>query len=184
MLLGCVTYNVLRDMDLETVIKTLEATGYDAVELRTTHRHGVEPGLSAEERRQVRGRFGRSGVRLLSYGTTCEFQSPEAAERRRQVETGRQFVDLAHDTGAWGVKVRPNGFPEGAPRAETVKRIATALGELGEYGEGRGVEIWLEVHGKGTEEPAVCAEILRATGHRSVGICWNSNPADVVDGSV
>src|SRR5258708_32901498 len=78
--LGCVTYNLLKDMDLETVIQTLEATGIAAVELRTGHKHGVEPSTGAEERARVRERFARSKVRLLSYGTTCEFQSPDPAE--------------------------------------------------------------------------------------------------------
>ena len=40
--LGSVTYNLLKDYDVETIIKTLEATGFEAVELRTTHKHGVE----------------------------------------------------------------------------------------------------------------------------------------------
>ena len=54
MQLGAVTYNVLKDMDLETVIQTLEKTGFDGVELRTTHKHGVEPSLSEEERQKVK----------------------------------------------------------------------------------------------------------------------------------
>src|SRR5712691_8042670 len=134
MQLGAVTYNVLKDMDLETVIKTLEATGFEAVELRTGHKHGVEPGISEAERARVKGRFARSKVRLLSYGTTCEFHSPDAAERKKQVETGKQFVDLAHDTGAWAVKVRPNGFPKELSREATIKNISTGLRELGDYG--------------------------------------------------
>ena len=86
MQLGAVTYNVLKDMDVETIIRTLEAAGLAAVELRTTHKHGVEPSLSPEERRKVKERFAASKVRLLSYGTTCEFHSPDPAERRRQVD--------------------------------------------------------------------------------------------------
>lgn len=182
--IGAVTYNVLKDMDLETIIKTLEATGFEAVELRTGHKHGVEPSLSAAERDRVRGRFERTKVRLLSYGSTCEFQSPDPAVRKKNVETGKQFVDLAHDTGAWGVKVRPNGFPNAAPRETTIQNIAASLRELGDYGQGRGVEIWMEVHGRDTEVPAASAAIMRATGHKNVGLCWNSNPTDVVNGSV
>ena len=108
--LGCVTYNVLKDWDLETIIRKLEAAGFEAVELRTGHKHGVEPSLTREQRKQLTARFQKSKVRLLSFGSTCEFQSPDAAERRKQVEIGKQWVDLAHDTGAWGVKVRPNGI--------------------------------------------------------------------------
>jgi sugar phosphate isomerase/epimerase len=182
--LGAVTYNVLKDWDLETIIKNLEAAGFEAVELRTGHKHGVEPSLGPEERARVKERFARSKVRLLSYGTTCEFHSPDAAVRNKQVEIGKQFVDLAHDTGAWGVKVRPNAFPKGVPRETTIQNIGAALRELGEYGQGRGAEIWLEVHGTETRLPAVAAAIMKAANHKSVGLCWNSNDTDVVNGSV
>jgi len=184
MQLGAVTYNLLKDMDLETLIRTLEATGFAAVELRTTHKHGVEVTLSAEERAKVKARFAASKVRLLSYGSTCEFHAADAAVRRQNVEMGKKWVDLAHDTGAWGVKVRPNGFPPGVSREATIQNIGDCLRELGEYGKGRGVEIWLEVHGRETQLPVHAAAMMKATGHPSVGLCWNSNGPDVIDGSV
>ena len=182
--LGCVTYNLLRDMDLETLIGILEATGIGAVELRTGHKHGVEPSLGAAERAKVRERFQRSKVRLLSYGTTCEFQSPDAAERKKQVAAAKSFVDLARDTGAAGVKVRPNGFPKDVPHGITMRNIAFGLREVGEYGQIRGIEIWMEIHGAGTMDPPVAAEILAEAANPNVGACWNSNPSDVKDGSV
>jgi sugar phosphate isomerase/epimerase len=182
--LGCVTYNLLRDMDLETLIKTLESAGLAAVELRTGHKHGVEPALTAEQRASVRERFQRSKIRLLSYGTTCEFQSPDEAVRREQIDLGKSFVDLAHDTGALGVKVRPNGLPAGVPYATTIRNIAGGLRELGTYAQSKGVEIWMEVHGRQTQEPKTSAEILHTANHSNVGACWNSNPTDVADGTV
>jgi sugar phosphate isomerase/epimerase len=184
MLLGCVTYNLLKDWDLETIIRNLEEAGYEAVELRTGHKHGVEPSLTSEQRKEVAARFQKSKVRLLSYGSTCEFESPDADERRRQVELGKQWVELAHDSGAWGVKVRPNGLPAGVPEETTVQNIAASLRELGDYGQRYGVEIWMEVHGPTTQNPPVSAAIMKATKHDNVGVCWNSNPTDVVNGSV
>jgi sugar phosphate isomerase/epimerase len=182
--LGCVTYNLLKDMDLETIIRTLEATGLAAVELRTTHKHGVEPSIGADARAKVRERFQRSKVRLLSYGTECEFHSPDAAERKRQVEIGKSFVDLARDTGAIGVKVRPNGLPQGVPYATTIQNIGQGLRDLGEYGQSKGIEIWMEIHGTATSEPKTAWDILTAAGHKNVGACWNSNSTDVKGGSV
>lgn len=184
MLLGAVTYNVCKDWDLETLIAKLEEARFEAVELRTTHKHGVEPSLAAAEREKVRRRFERSKVRLLSFGTTCEFHSPDAAERRRQVEIGKQFIGLAHDTGAWGIKVRPNGMPKEAPREATIRHIGEGLRELGDAGAGFGIEIWVEVHGAVTQNPPVMAEIMNAANHPNVGVCWNSNATDVVNGSV
>src|SRR5712692_11643185 len=133
--LGCVTYNLLKDWDLETILRKLEEAGYEAVELRTEHKHGVERTLTSDQRKQITARFQKSKVRLLSYGSTCEFESPDAAVRRKQVEIGKQWVDLAHDTGAWGVKVRPNGLPADIPMETTIQNIAASLRELGDYGQ-------------------------------------------------
>jgi sugar phosphate isomerase/epimerase len=182
--LGSVTYNLLQNMDLETVITTLEKAGYAAVELRTGHKHGVEPSIDAAQRIQVRERFQRSKVKLLSYGTTCEFQSPDAAERRKQMDLAKSFVDLAKDTGAIAIKVRPNGLPAGVPVETTVRNISAGLHELGDYGQSKSIEVWMEVHGTKTQEFPLAAQILRAADHKNVGACWNSNPTDVVDGSV
>src|SRR3954452_947891 len=182
--LGCVTYNVLKDMDLPTLIRTLETTGLAAVELRTGHKHGVEPALSAAERAQVRDQFQKSKVKLLSYGSTCEFQSTDAAERAKQIELAKAFVDLARDTGAIAVKVRPNGIPNGAALQETIERIGAGLKEVGAYGQSKGIEIWMEVHGQTTQEPKNAEAILEAAGHPNVYACWNSNPTDVQNGSM
>ena len=184
MQLGAVTYNILKNWDLETIITNLEAAGYAAVELRTGHPHGVEPSLDAAGRARVLSRFRRSKVRLLSLGSTCEFESPDPAVRRHNVDVAKQFIELAHDTGALGVKVRPNGLPKGIPADTTFSNIAASLREVAEYGLGRGVEIWMEVHGRDTQLPASAAAIMKKTAHQSAGLCWNSNPTDIVNGSI
>lgn len=184
MQLGAVTYNVLKDFDLEGLIRILETTGFAAVELRTGHKHGVEPSLSPEERMRVRQRFEHSSVRLLSFGTTCEFESPDEAVRKQQIAVAKQFIDLAHDTGALAIKVRPNGIPQNATLEATIQNIGTSLHEVGDAAQAKQVEVWLEVHGRTTQNPPVAAAIMKATDHRNVGVCWNSNPTDVVNGSV
>ena len=184
MQLGAVTYNVLKDWDLEKIITTLEASGFSGVELRTEHAHKIEPSLLAADREKVKQRFARSKVRLVSFGTTSEFHSPDPAVRRKHVETAKSFIDLAHDTGAWGIKVRPNGLPAEVPVDTTIGNIGACLKELGDYGMGKGVEIYMEVHGRETQVPPIAARIMKAANHSNVGACWNSNPTDIVDGSI
>jgi len=183
--LGAVTWLVLKDLDVEGIIRLLEGAGFEGVELRTGHKHGVEPSIGQEERTRVRRLFERSKVRLVSYGTTCRFQSPVAAERKEQVEIAKEFIDLAHDTGAIGIKIQPLGFPEDVPQETCIQNFGRGLAEVGEYGAGKGVEVWMEVHGPGvTARPQVAAAILKAAGHKNVGACWNSNGEDIVNGSV
>ncbi len=182
--LGLVTYNLARDWDVETIIKNCEAAGFQGVELRTTHAHGVEPSISQAARAEVRKRFENSKVKLVSLGSTCEFESPDPTVVRHNVELTRQFCELAHDLGCRGVKVRPNGFPPNSDHAKVLQQIGHALSECGEIAQKFDVEIWLEVHGSETEVPSNIRRIMEACAHPAVGICWNSNPTDIQDGSV
>ena len=182
--LGLVTYNLAYNWDLDTIIKNCERTGFEGVELRTTHKHGVEISLSKERRAEVRKRFADSRVRLVSLGTTCEYESPDPAVVEKNLEETRRWCELAQDLGCLGVKVRPNGFPKGVSHEKTLDQIGQALAKCGDMARDQGVEIWLEVHGEGTQEPPNIHRILRVANHPAVGACWNSNPTDVEGGSV
>ena len=65
---GLVTYQWGKDLDLPTLIDTCEKSGLTGVELRTEHRHAVEPALSKAERDAVRKRFEASSIELIGYG--------------------------------------------------------------------------------------------------------------------
>ena len=180
--LGIVTYNFAKDWDLPTILKKLETLGYGGVELRTSHRHGVEVGLSADGRREVRKRFEDSPVELVGLGSAFEYHSPDPAVVKKMIADTKEYVRLAHDVGALGVKVRPNGIPKGEDPETAFKRIGAALHEVGEDAEGQGVEIRVEVHGPGTSEWPGFARIIELADHPNVGVCWNSNPQDVPKG--
>ncbi|MCC7493529.1 MAG: TIM barrel protein [Fimbriimonadaceae bacterium] len=186
MQLGLVTYNLAKDWDLATLLTNCAATGFAGVELRTSHAHGVEPGLSAAARRAVRDRFEASGVVLWALGSVCEFDHPEAAVVRANIATAAEYLQLAAEVGAVGVKVRPNHLHDGLDPADTCRQIGLALQEVGQAAEDLGVLVFLEVHGRGTSDPHWIREILDVCEHPSVGACWNSNPTppEVVDGSI
>jgi sugar phosphate isomerase/epimerase len=182
--LGTVTYNIAKDWDLPTLLDKLEALKFEGVELRTTHKHGVEVSLSEAERDEVRKRFKDSPVELVGLGSAFEYHSADPAEVRKNIEGTKEYIRLAHDVGAPGVKVRPNGVPKGADPAATYRQIGEALQEVGEFAAGFGVAIRLEVHGAITGEVPNIAKILEHTPSRNVVVCWNSNPSDVVEGSI
>ncbi len=182
--LGTITYNIAKDWDLPTLLKKLEALGYQGVELRTTHAHKVEVDLSPERRREVRKMFEDSPVELAGLGSAFEFQALDPAVVKKNIEGTKEYVRLAHDIGAPGVKVRPNGIPRGADLDATLRQIGRALHEVGGDAEGFGVEIRVEVHGAVTQLVPNVAKMMRYADQRNVYVCWNSNPTDVVDGSI
>jgi sugar phosphate isomerase/epimerase len=184
MQLGIVTYNIAKDWDLPTILKRLEQLEYLGVELRTSHKHGVEVSLSADQRREVRKRFDDSPVELAGLGSAFEYQSVDPAEVRKNIVETKEYVRLAHDLGAPGVKVRPNGIPKGAALDVTLRQIGHALHEVGEDAAGFGIEIRVEVHGGVTQELPNFAKIIEYADHPNVFVCWNSNATDVKNGSV
>jgi len=182
--LGLVTYNLAASWDLATLLRVCKNAGISPVELRTTHKHGVEPSLTKQQRKNVRKRFADAGIEIWGCGTTCEFHSPDAAVVKKNIETCKRFVDLVADLGGRGVKVRPNALSKEVPAAKTLEQIGKSLVPCGQAAEDAGVEIWVEVHGSGTSHPPSMKTIMEHCGHRSVGLTWNCNGSDVKDGSV
>lgn len=182
--LGIVTYNIAKDWDVPTIVRVCKNVGLSPVELRTQHKHGVEPSLSKDDRRDVRRRFADGGVEIWGCGSTCEFHSPDGATVRKQIESCKQFTQLAADIGGKGVKVRPNGLPREVPVEKTLEQIGKSLRECGQAAADAGVEIWVEVHGAGTSHPPHCKTIMEQCGHAQVGLTWNSNGTDLKGKSV
>jgi sugar phosphate isomerase/epimerase len=182
--LGIVTYNIAKDWDLTTILTKLDALGYEGVELRTTHAHKVEVNLTKPQRDEIRERFEDSVVQLAGLGSAFEYQATDPAIVRKNIEGTKEYVRLAHDLGAPGVKVRPNGIPKGAALDATLQRIGGALREIGQDASDFGIQIRVEVHGAVTSQLENFAKILHYADHPNVYACWNSNPTDVKNGSI
>jgi len=175
---GLVTYQWAKDWDLPTLIANCAKTNVLGVELRTTHKHGVEPSLNAAERAEVRKRFEDSPVQFVGIGSDERFDNPDPAVVKKAIDASKAFIVLSHDVGGTGVKVKPDRFWPNVPREKTIEQIGKALNELGEYAEGFGQQVRLEVHGQCQELPTIKA-IMDVATHPSVAVCWNSNPADL-----
>lgn len=179
MKLGSVTYNLAKDWDVPTIIKNFEGTGFEGVELRTTHAHGVEVSLSKPERTAVKKRFADSRVELMGLGSAFDYHTPDQTKLRKDIEATKEYIVLAHDVGATGVKVRPNGLPKEVPVEKTLEQIGRSLRELAQFAADYGQQIRLEVHGSGTSLLPNIKRIIDVADHKNAGVCWNSNQTDL-----
>jgi sugar phosphate isomerase/epimerase len=184
MKLGLVTYNMAKDWDVPTIIKNCSATGFQGVELRTTHAHNVEVELSAAERQAVRRQFEDSPVELAGLGSAFDYHSTDPDEVRRNIDGTKAYTQLAADVGAPGVKVRPNGLPDGVPVEKTLEQIGLSVRECAAFGKELGVQIRVEVHGRETSHIPHMRTIMEAADHDNAFICWNSNQGEVENGSI
>src|SRR6185369_10348140 len=137
MKLGIVTYNIGKDWDVPTIIKNCAETKFQGVELRTSHAHGVEVALTKPQREEVRKLFHDSPVELMGLGSAFDFHTPDPAKLRADIAATKEYIVLAQEVGAPGVKVRPNGLPKEVPKEKTLEQIGKSLRELGEFAKER-----------------------------------------------
>jgi sugar phosphate isomerase/epimerase len=177
---GLVTYQWAKDWDLPTLIENCERATVLGVELRTTHKHGVEPSLTDAERADVRKRFADSPVKFLGIGSNERFDSPDPATVKKAIEATKAFIELSHDVGGSGVKVKPDSFHKDVPREKTIEQIGKSLNEVAEFATGFGQQIRLEIHGQCCQLPTI-KSIMDVADNPNAALCWNSNPQDLED---
>ncbi len=187
MKLGFVTYQIGKDWDVAQIIEKCQATGFQGVELRTTHAHGVEISLSKQERATIRKQFEDSGIEIAGLGSTYDYHAVEKSAVKESIAGTIEYAQLAADLGCPGVKVRPNGLQteNGVSEEKTLEQIGLALRECGKATADLGVQIRVEVHGRETKEPRRMRTLMDHAGHDNVAFCWNSNFDEVgEDGTI
>ncbi len=177
--LGLVTYNWGKQWDVPTLISNCDAAGFEGVELRSTHRHGVEIDLPKMKRKEVKKRFADSQVELVGLGSACEYHSPDQAVVRKNIEETKAFIRLCHDVGGKGVKVRPNGLPKDVPLEKTLEQIGRSLRTVADFAADYDIKIRLEVHGRGSAELPLIKRMIDVANHKHAVVCWNCNPTDL-----
>lgn len=176
--LGLMTYTLGKDWDIDTIIKNCSETGWVHAELRTTHKHGVEVSLNKQQRAEVKKRFKDSPMEAISLASAFQYHDPDPAELKKNIEGTKEYLQLAADVGAIGIRVFPNAFPEGVSRDKTMEQIGKALAEVGEFGHNLGVDVRVCVHGNGTGDVTIIKKILDYGGSDHVYVNWNCMESD------
>jgi sugar phosphate isomerase/epimerase len=179
MKVGLVTYNLAKNMTNQEIIDVCTKAKIQGVELRSTHKHGVELSLSKKQRAEVKKLYADSAVELMGLGSAYDYHTPDQSKLRKDIEATKEYIVLAHDVGATGIKVRPNGIPKEVPKEKTLEQIGKSLREVGEFGADYGVAIRVEVHGRESSYLPNMKVMMDVADHKNVGICWNSNSSDL-----
>jgi len=178
--LGLMSYNLAKDWDIETIIKNCTATGFEHIELRTTHAHGVEVNLTKDQRQDVRKRFEEAGLRI-SLASAFAYHHPDPVKLRQEIEGTKEYTLLAEDLGAIGIRVFPNALlvDKGIPEEQTLRQIGKSLAEVGRFGHDHGIEIRVCVHGSGTNVVSRIKKMIDYSESPYVYVNWNCDANDV-----
>jgi hypothetical protein len=176
---GFTTYQWGIDWDIPALIANCTKAKAFGVEVRTAagYKHGIELTISADQRREICKRFADSPVKLVGIATPEKFDSPDPAEVRASMARAMDYVRLASDVGATGIRIFPNDWQKDVPHEQTIAQVARSLNELGSYAAAYGQRIRLENHGTMGRLTSL-AEVMKQVTQKNVGIKLNCEPAD------
>jgi sugar phosphate isomerase/epimerase len=112
------------------------------------------------------------GLAFVNLGASTALHFPEGAERQKNIDEGKRFIDLAHQLKCPYIRVFPNNLPKDQDRAATISLIAKGLHELGDYSKGSDVKVLMETHGE-VVEAGLIKKIMQAADHPRVGLVWD-----------
>ena len=176
--LGLMTYLIGSQWDLDTIIKNCTQTKYLQAELRTGQKHGVEISLNKAQRQEVKQKVADSALESIALASAYSYHHPDQSALRADIEGTKQYLQLAADVGAVGIRVFPNDLPDAVPEEKTMEQIGKSLAEVGKVGHDLGVEVRVCIHGRKTTQISVIKKILDYSQSPHVYLNWNCGQDD------
>ena len=160
------------ELDVPGLIETARRHGYDGVEPRIEagHAHGIEVAADRTARRRIRQAFAAGGIELACLATSCCYSDP--AEREKQVDQTRRYIQLAADLGCPRLRVFGGGIKGGLTREEAVTQLAESLLAVADFAGRNQVRVCLETHDDWCN-PADVVAVMRRVDHAWIGVNWD-----------
>lgn len=114
----------------------------------------------------------RNGLQFVGLGSSATLHFAAGAERRKNLDEGRRFIDLAEAIDCPYVRVFPNNLPKDREKSETLDLISKGLLELGDHARGSKVTVLMETHGDLVHTDDLLT-VMHAAEHKHTGLVWD-----------
>src|SRR5882672_1355265 len=143
--LGCPDWTFAQAVDFAA------AHGYQGIELRGILREldltKRTEFIDDEHRKSTLQLMKEKNLKFVCLGSSTNLHIADAKERKKNLDDGKRFIDLAQQLECPFVRVFPNSLPKDQDRNATLERIGSGLSELGEYAKDKDVAVLMETHG-------------------------------------
>ena len=164
------------DWTFEQITSFAVQHGYKGIEVRGLKRQmdlTKCPEFNSEENRKVTlAMMKQKGLQFVGLGSSANLHLPPGAEREKNLDEARRFIDLAEQVNCPYVRVFPNNLPKDQDKKPTMELIAKGLLELGDYAKNKNVTVLMETHGDLVKIEDL-EWIMRAVKHKHVGLVWD-----------
>ena len=164
------------DWTFETILNFAASNGYNGIELRGILKQLDLPKCpefsSKENILATRKLVEEKKLRIVDLGSSAEMHHADPAERKKNLDEAKSFIQLAQQLNCPYIRVFPNNFPKEQERNETIDLIVKGLLELGNYAKDTGVTVLMETHGD-LVQSAEIEKIMQSASHPNVGLVWD-----------
>jgi sugar phosphate isomerase/epimerase len=112
------------------------------------------------------------GLRFINLGASANLHFAEGAEREKNLEEAKKFIDLAAKINCPYIRVFPDKFPKDQDKDETMRLIAKGLSDLGNYAKNKKVVVLMETHGEVVMMNDI-EKIMQLASNSNVGLVWD-----------
>ena len=164
------------DWDIPKIISFAAQHGYKGIEVRGILRQmdlTQCPEFSSEQKRnEVLAVMKEKGLQFVNLGSSANMHISAEADRKKNLDEGRRYIDLARQLNCPFVRVFPNNFPKDRDKKKTMDLIAKGLKEMGDYAMEKNVIVLMETHGD-LVYTADLVKLMKSVSHSNVGLVWD-----------
>ena len=167
--LGCPNWS------FDAIVHFAAANGYNGIEIRGIEREMYLPRCPVFSRDKINDTMQLvkdKGLHIVNLGSSAALHHSDAAERKKNLDEAKAFIDLAQQLHCPYIRVFPNDFPPGQDRNATMELIAKGLQELGDYAKNTNVMVLMETHGEVVKSNDL-QHIMQLAAHPKVGLVWD-----------
>lgn len=186
MRVGCCAYSYRKyltkdEMTLEDFLDKAVEMELDGVELTSYYFKSTDDEYLYELKRQCYLR----GLDISASAVGNRFTVTDDAERNRQIQMVKDWIDNSVKLGAPCIRVFAGGVPDGHTEEEARKWTIAALEECADYGKSKGVIVALENHGGITATADSTISLIEAVDSEWLGANldtgnYRQNPYDSI----
>jgi len=164
------------DWDFKKITDYAKQHGYTGIELRGLKREIYLPKCpefsSTKKMDETLKIMKDKKLRFVDLGSSSTLHFAEGAEREKNINEGKAFIDLAQQLNCPNVRVYPNLLPKDRDKDETMEFIAKGLLELGNYAKASGTMVLMETHGDLVWTHDI-EKVMQDAAHSNVGLVWD-----------
>jgi len=164
------------DWDFQKITDFAVQNDYTGIELRGLLREmdltKCKEFNTAESRSTTMRTMKDKGLQFVNLGSSANMHIADPADRKKNLDDARRFIDLAQQLSCPFVRVFPNGLPKDQDRNQTIDLIAKGLLELGDHAKGSKVAVLMETHGDLTKTDDL-EKIMQLAYADHTGLVWD-----------